>query len=75
MLGPAVKKIKDIIFTKPRKTAMRTICFQIEEIDKKYRIIRKDIKYLIWVSVQDLWVQYASRKVEIQDRCGCGLRH
>ena len=62
--GPAMKKIKDHYFHKAKKEgyAARSV-YKIEEIDKKYRIIRTGNKVLDLGCSPGSWLQYASRKV------------
>ena len=59
-----MKKIKDHYFHKAKKDgyAARS-AYKIEEIDKKYRIIRKGNKVLDLGCCPGSWLQYASRKV------------
>ena len=59
-----MKKIKDHYFHKAKKDgyAARSV-YKIEEIDKKYRIIRKGNKVLDLGCSPGSWLQYASRKV------------
>jgi len=59
-----VKKIKDHYFHKAKKDgyAARSV-YKIEEIDKKYRIIRTGNKVLDLGCSPGSWLQYASRKV------------
>jgi len=59
-----VKKIKDHYFHKAKKDgyAARSV-YKIEEIDKKYRIIRTGNKVLDLGCCPGSWLQYASRKV------------
>ena len=59
-----MKKIKDHYFHKAKKDgyAARS-AYKIEEIDKKYRIIRTGNKVLDLGSSPGSWLQYASRKV------------
>ena len=59
-----MKKIKDYYFHKAKKDgyAARSV-YKIEEIDKKYRIIRTGYKVLDLGCSPGSWLQYASRKV------------
>ena len=59
-----MKKIKDHYFHKAKKDgyAARSV-YKIEEIDKKYRIIRTGYKVLDLGCSPGSWLQYASRKV------------
>ena len=59
-----MKKIKDHYFHKAKKDgyAARSV-YKIEEIDKKYRIIRTGNKVLDLGCSPGSWLQYASRKV------------
>ena len=59
-----MKKIKDHYFHKAKKDgyAARS-AYKIEEIDKKYRIIRTGNKVLDLGCSPGSWLQYASRKV------------
>jgi len=59
-----MKKIKDQYFHKAKKDgyAARSV-YKIEEIDKKYRIIRTGNKVLDLGCSPGSWLQYASRKV------------
>jgi len=59
-----VKKIKDHYFHRAKKDgyAARSV-YKIEEIDKKYRIIRTGNKVLDLGCSPGSWLQYASRKV------------
>ena len=59
-----MKKIKDHYFHRAKKDgyAARSV-YKIEEIDKKYRIIRTGNKVLDLGSSPGSWLQYASRKV------------
>ena len=59
-----MKKIKDHYFHKAKKNgyAARSV-YKIEEIDKKYRIIRKGNKVLDLGCSPGSWLQYASSKV------------
>jgi len=59
-----VKKIKDHYFNKAKKDgyAARSV-YKIEEIDKKYSIIRTGNKVLDLGCSPGSWLQYASRKV------------
>ena len=59
-----MKKIKDYYFHKAKKDgyAARSV-YKIEEIDKKYRIIRAGNKVLDLGCSPGSWLQYASRKV------------
>ena len=59
-----MKKIKDHYFHKAKKDgyAARSV-YKIEEIDKKYRIIRIGNKVLDLGCSPGSWLQYASRKV------------
>ena len=59
-----MKKIKDHYFHKAKKDgyAARSV-YKIEEIDKKYRIIRKGNKVLDLGCSPGSWLQYTSRKV------------
>ena len=59
-----MKKIKDHYYHKAKKDgyAARSV-YKIEEIDKKYRIIRTGYKVLDLGCSPGSWLQYASRKV------------
>ena len=59
-----MKKIKDHYFHKAKKDgyAARSV-YKIEEIDKKYRIIRTGNKVLDLGCSPGSWLQYASIKV------------
>ena len=59
-----MKKIKDHYFYKAKKDgyAARSV-YKIEEIDKKYRIIRTGNKVLDLGCCPGSWLQYVSRKV------------
>ena len=59
-----MKKIKDYYFPKAKNDgyAARSV-YKIEEIDKKYRIIRTGYKVLDLGCSPGSWLQYASRKV------------